>query len=133
MVNVLHLNILGGQYSWYQMWYLNLLRTWWLSLIFKEANKLDIRCDIKTFWLIGEYHWYSERPILLISDVISNLIWLLGEYHWYSRRPILLILDVISNLFEYLVNILCWYFGRLILLISNVISKWWIFSDQRYP
>ena len=55
LVNII--DILGGQYSWYQMWYQNLI------------------------WVLGDYHWYSGRPILLILDVISNLIWVLAKYH----------------------------------------------------
>ena len=54
LVNIL--DIMWGQYSWYQMWYQNLLSNWWISLIFWEANTLDIRRDIKPyFWVIGEY------------------------------------------------------------------------------
>ena len=69
----------------------NKLSKWWMSYIstFWEAI---------TFRKLDEYHWYSKRPILLISNVISNLV------------------------FEYLMNIGCRYSGRSRLFISNVIS-----------
>ena len=38
-------DILGGQYSWCQMWYLKNFK-WWISLIFWEANTLDVKCDV---------------------------------------------------------------------------------------
>ena len=66
------------------------LSKWWMSCISTFWEAITLR-------VLGEYKWYSGRPILLISNVISKTFWVSGEYHWYSGRPILLISNVISK------------------------------------
>ena len=63
----------GGQYSWYQMWYLNVLSKWWISFIFWEANTLisNVICKPCFEYLMNIGCQYSGRSRLLISNVIS--------------------------------------------------------------
>ena len=80
------INTLGGQYSWYQMWYLKLvLSTWWIS-------DVDILGD-QDFWyqmwylnLVLSTWWISDVDILGDQDYwyplqYLTLDWVINEYH----------------------------------------------------
>ena len=85
-LNIVHLDILEGRCS---------KSMWWISLIFWETNTHDIRCDIKKFWVLGDYwmtiFWETNtHDIRCVINPYLSTWWiscvdiLEDQYSWYQ-------------------------------------------------